>query len=289
MKRRNKTITVLLLFTLIAALCVIAFSVYQLMNTQLAYLEGDRSYGELRSQVVRRPDVQREDTTADSGFLVKALDSLLDITTQRVEPTPSVTIEPKSDADSALDPIDFDVLNAINPDTAAWLYSPGTAIDNPVVNAKDYDWYLRHLLDGTYNVNGTLFLDYNCEPDFAGRLSIIYGHNMQSGKMFGSLTGYKDQKYFEKHPYMYLYTKDQDYRIDLKYGCVIAAGEWREKAFMYELNLDALLTYAAAHTTFRSDVKYTDSDKIIVLSTCSYEFDDARYFVVGVLRPVSAE
>ncbi|MDR2686527.1 MAG: class B sortase, partial [Oscillospiraceae bacterium] len=58
--------------------------------------------------------------------------------------------------------IDFAALQAVNPDTAAWLYSPGTAIDYPVMRAREYDYYLRHLPDGAYNKNGTLFIDYNC-------------------------------------------------------------------------------------------------------------------------------
>jgi len=153
------------------------------------------------------------------------------------------------------------------------------------MRAYDYDWYLRHLPDGSYNANGALFLDSNCPADFIGGLSIIYGHHMKSGRMFGSLTGYKKQDYFDEHPYMYLYTEKGNYRIDLKYGCVISAGEWRDRAFMYEVNLESLLAYASTKTTFESAAEYGDDDRFLVLSTCSYEFDDARYIVIGVLRP----
>ncbi|MFV0414090.1 MAG: class B sortase, partial [Oscillospiraceae bacterium] len=182
--------------------------------------------------------------------------------------------------------IDFAALQTVNKDALAWLYSPGTAIDYPVMQASDYNWYLRHLPDGTYNANGALFLDYNNPSNFSGRLNIIYGHNMNSGKMFGSLTEYKSQLYFEEHPYLYLYTAEQgNFTVELLYGCVVAAGEWRSRAFMYETNLDSLLSFAALNTTFKSDIAYTRQDRFVVLSTCSYEFDDARYIVVGVLRP----
>lgn len=182
--------------------------------------------------------------------------------------------------------IDFAALQAINPDAVAWIYSPGTVIDYPVMAAADYGWYLTHLPDGTYNVNGTPFLDYNNPADFSGRLNIIYAHNMNSGKMFAELVEYKKQAYFDEHPYMYLYTSNTgNYRIDLLYGCVVDAGEWRDRAFMYEINLPSLLAYAAYNTTFTSPVEYTETDRFVVLSTCSYEFDDARYVVIGVLRP----
>jgi len=182
-------------------------------------------------------------------------------------------------------PIDFAALRAVSPDAAAWLTCPDTVIDYPVMRAKDYDYYLHRLPDGTYNANGSLFIDYNCAPDFMDQLTVVYGHHMKSGLMFGSLKGYKQQAYYEKHPVMYLYTQQGKYRIDLLYGCVIGAGEWRERAFMHEANLDALLAYAARSTTFSSAAHYTPGDRIVALSTCSYEFDGARYVVIGVLRP----
>ena len=110
----------------------------------------------------------------------------------------------------------------------AWLYCPDTVIDYPVMKADDYSYYLKHLPDGTHNANGTLFLDYNCAPDFSDSLSVIYGHKMKSGKMFGSLEGYKKEGYYSEHPYMYLYTKQGKFRINLVYGCVIG-GERMEQ------------------------------------------------------------
>ena len=107
---------------------------------------------------------------------------------------------------------------------------------------------------------------------------------MKSGGMFGSLEKYKNQKYYEEHPYMYLYTEQGNNRIELLYGCVIGAGQWRSRAFMYAGNVKALLAYAAHNTTFRSNVEYKDGDRIVALSTCSYEFDDARYVMIGILK-----
>ena len=183
--------------------------------------------------------------------------------------------------------IDFGELKAMDVDAAAWLYSPGTAIDYPVMKADDYSYYLNHLPDGRINANGALFIDYNCAPDFSDELTVIYGHNMKSGKMFGSLTGYKNQDYYDKHPYMYLYAESGDYRIELMYGCVIGAGQWRERAFMCAENVGALFTYGARHSTFSGGAAYQPGDRIVALSTCTYEFDDARYLVIGRLRPIT--
>jgi sortase B len=251
MSKRQKAITTAVWLLLIGSICVIVFSGYKLKESLQIYAEGDQSYENLKEQVRHQESSSSSDDAED---------------------IPPVFI-------------DFEALKKINSDAAAWLYSPDTIIDYPVMRAHDYDWYLHHLPDGTYNANGTLFLDYNCPEDFSGGLSIIYGHHMKSGGMFGSLTEYKEQDYFEEHPYLYLYTEQGSYRIDLKYGCVISAGEWRDRAFMYEVNRKALLSYASSKTTFESSAEYTNRDRLLVLSTCSYEFDDARYVVIGILRP----
>ena len=183
--------------------------------------------------------------------------------------------------------VDFETLRSINKDASAWLYSPGAIIDYPVMAATDYEYYLGHLPDGTKNANGSLFIDYNNAPDFSEQLTVIYGHHMKSGKMFGDLKGYKTQSFYEEHPYMFLYTDHANYRIDLLYGSVIDAIEWSEQAFMYEENLGDLLEFAKRNTTFKSNgVEYNEGDRIVVLSTCSYEFNEARYFVLGVLRNI---
>ena len=158
-----------------------------------------------------------------------------------------------------------------------------------VPSDKTFKYYLHHLPDRTKNANGSLFIDYNNAPDFSDPLTVIYGHHMKSGMMFGSLKGYKNQAYYNEHPTMYLYTQQGDYRIELLYGCVIGAGQWRDRAFMYAENLDSLLAYAAQNTTFQSDTTYAQGDRIVAMSTCSYEFDNARYVIIGILRPLESE
>lgn len=246
---RRNIITAAVWFLLIFSIGVSMFSGYQWWAELNMYWEGEQSYEFLRQQV-SSPDTKAGHFPAF---------------------------------------INFAVLKQINPDAVAWLYGPDTAINYPVMRADDYNWYLDHLPDGTGNANGSLFLDCNCPEDFSGSLSMIYGHHMKSGKMFGSLKGYKNQEYYASHPRLYLYTAQSDYQIDLLYGCVIDADEWRQKAFMDEINHEALLLYASSKSTFKSNMEYTKDDKLIVLATCSYEFDDARYLVIGVLRQIGVK
>jgi len=181
--------------------------------------------------------------------------------------------------------LDFEALRRLSEDTVAWLYSPDTLINYPVMKTDDYEYYLYRLPDGSYDINGALFIDFNNAPDFSDKLTVIYGHNMRSGKMFGTISGYKKQKYFDEHPYMYLYTESGNYRVDLIYGFVIGVEQWQDRALMYETNLDELLDYAKNNTTFTSEAEYTGGDKVIALATCTYEFNNARYLLLGLLRP----
>jgi len=244
---------------LIVSICVMAIAGYNLWETWQVYRIGNDNYEHLT-------DLVRPDGSFSSENVKPPNDMVLNVEVPHMI-------------------IDFRALQEINADAVAWLYQPNTAIDYPVMRSNNYSYYLDHLPDGTYNANGSLFIDYNCAPDFTDSLTIVYGHNMKSGRMFGSLEGYKKQAYFNELQYMYLYTAQGNYRIDLVYGCVIGAGQWRERAFMFKENLDALLAYAAHSTTFASRVEYADDDRIVVLSTCSYDFDNARYVVIGVLRP----
>ena len=270
-KRRNIIIAWLVLAV---SICAMVFYGFKLRDTRRVYQVGEESYQALTD--LARP-----------GGLPVFKDPQIGTGPSGNSAGSQAGPQPDKQAKVAIPDmeIDFDVLHSINPDIVAWLYCPDTVIDYPIVRATEYDYYLHHLPDGTVNANGTLFIDYNWKG-FSDRLTVVYGHNMKSGRMFGSISNYKKQDYFNAHPYMYLYTEEGErFRIDLKYGCVIAAGQWRDRAFMFDVNLDSLLAFAEYNTTFQSDTQISDSDRIITLTTCSYEFNDARYIVVGVLRP----
>jgi sortase B len=263
-----------LIVLLIFFIGLIGYANYRIYLTLAEYHEADEAYEKLAGFVIT--DNSPEDKTPDFRRLVSGI-------TEKdayVYVNKSTVLEPIYIPDLT---VDFEALGQINEAATAWLYCPDTVIDYPVMAAEDYTYYLHHLPDGTENKNGSLFLDYNCEPDYSGDLSVIYGHCMKTGSMFGTLSRYKKQSYFDEHPYLYLYTKEQNYRIALIYGAVVPAKTWIENDYIFDR--DALLEYAKENTTFTSPVKYSEEDRLIVLSTCSYEYTDARYFVLGVLQP----
>ncbi len=178
--------------------------------------------------------------------------------------------------------VDFDKLCAKYPDTVGYIYGANTGISYPIVKGSDNDFYLNHDYDGKSNNNGSIFMEYLCNGDFSSGNSIIYGHHMKSGLMFAHLANYKSQSYYDAHPYFYIYTPSQNYRLDLFAGCVVAGD-----ADIYALDPGAdTIAALVSKSTFKSKIG-TPTGKIVTLSTCDYTYDDARYVVLGQLVPIS--
>ena len=173
--------------------------------------------------------------------------------------------------------VDFEKLTAEYPDTVGWLYCEGTPVNYPVVQSKDNLRFLRRLADCRYNAAGSLFADYRCKEVAASGNYIIYGHNMKNGSMFGTLVRYRSQNYYDEHPTLYYLTPKRTFRIELIAGFVTSsAGE------VYDTQLSAeQVRQLCAQSGFKSRVTPQDGDVFITLSTCSYEYENARYVVIG--------
>ena len=242
------------------SLLVLSAGGYVLGQRTAEYAEGDEAYSGLEEYVSFPSSFPGED---ESGGV------------QQTE-----TPQAQSDAPS----VDFAALSRINPDIVGWLYCEGTQINYPVVQGSDDEYYLDHLFDGTQNANGCLFLDSRVDASFSSVHSIIYGHHMRSGAMFAALDGYKRQSFYETHPTMLLITPAATYEVQLFAAYVADPSEdaW-EVSFTNDGEIQAWIDAATARSTFTSDVKPTTGDRLLTLSTCSYEFGDARFVVVGVM------
>lgn len=187
--------------------------------------------------------------------------------------------------------VDFGGLSAINPDIAAWLLCPDTAINYPVVQGKDNTYYLNHLFDTKRNASGTLFIDVRNHTGFEDRNTVIYGHNMKNGSMFKSLMQYKSQEYYNAHKVMYLLTPRGNYTLSLFAGYTASVEEdaWR-RSFPDAGAYGDWISNAVSHSTFRADgIQVEASDCVVTLSTCDYTFRNARYVVVGKLERMAPE
>ena len=127
-------------------------------------------------------------------------------------------------------------------------------------------------------------MDYKNSNDFSDPNTIIYGHNMKNDSMFGSLTKYEEQNYYDEHKEMFLYTENKKFKIKIFAG-FITSSESDIYGYPKTSNTNKkLIDNAIKKSTFISDVDVSCEDKIITLSTCSYNFENARYILLGVLK-----
>ena len=179
--------------------------------------------------------------------------------------------------------VDFDQLRQQNSDAVAWLYLKGTPINYPVLQHDDNVYYLDHQIDGSVNSNGSIFMDYRNAPDFSDRNTLIYGHHMRTGNMFGKLVNFKSNSYYQQNDHMYLMTPQGTYRLDLLCGAVV---DPTDPIYSVDPTPEAL-SACMGKSTFQTKLDLPSEDaRLVTLSTCSYEFEDARYIVIGVLTPV---
>lgn len=190
--------------------------------------------------------------------------------------TSSVTPDPETIT------VNFTEMIADYPDVVGYIYCANTNLKNPIQYGKGNDYYLTHDSKGNTNNNGSIFMEALNSSSFSDGNTIIYGHNMKSGMMFADLTKYKDKSYYSSHPYIYIYTPSQNYRLDLYAGFVC---EHDDEVYATSLTQDQLKAMAAK-STFTSNIG-TPTGKTVTLSTCSYEFDNARYVVIGALNPIN--
>jgi sortase B len=181
--------------------------------------------------------------------------------------------------------VDFDALREVNPDIVGWIYSEDTPIHYPVVQGEDNEFYLHHLFDGSAGRTGCIFLEAQNAPDFSEPHSILYGHHMRDGSMFKSLKYYQEQDYYEEHPILLLETPEKWYRLEVFAGRVASTDSdaW-QLDFESPEERQKWIDRQMEQSVFHSDVVPGAEERILTLSTCSYEFQNARFVVHCVLR-----
>ena len=257
---------------------LLLFSGWQVLRTLNSYQESEDSYASLEQYVsfstpAPAPPEADGDETADTPVQPQTTEKPTNI-----PPIFDKTVWPQ---------VDFEQLAQINPDVVGWIYIEGTNISYPVVQGKDNDDYLRRMFDGGYNRSGCIFLDADCDRDFSDRHTIIYGHNMKNNSMFSGLMDYKDQRFYDAHPVALLLTPTHRYKIQFFSGYVSddRSGAWRK-----QFGADGFAPWLAeisARSAFTPVSVPTEADLIVTLSTCSYEFDRAKFVLHGYITEVS--
>ena len=218
--------------------------------------------------------------TETTSITTTAAGGTAELTTEAVVTTAS----PELSAEVRQSLIDSAVsLNNTYPDALGWLYIPDTVISYPILQSDDNEYYLSHAYDGSYLKAGSVFLDYRCEGRFRNPINIVYAHNMKNGSMFAQITRFKDDSFFESHKYGWLATPETVYRIDF---FSLAVADWHDSLYEGDTPISEWIPHICDKSAVSREMTYSDNDRFISLSTCSYEFENARNILTGKLVEV---
>ena len=177
-----------------------------------------------------------------------------------------------------------------NPDFIGWISSEGTNLDYPVMQTGTdrEDYYLRRDFNGEYDNYGTPYLDEHCTlgADDQSTNLIIYGHNMKTGTVFGSLTGYKEADYYAAHPTIDFDTLygDATYEVFAAFPIDIhtdTSFNYTELRYidMDEASFNDFISQVKARSSVDSGITPVYGDQLLTLSTCEYSVGDGRFVV----------
>ncbi len=184
----------------------------------------------------------------------------------------------------------FKELYTENPDFRGWLKIDGMKIDYPVMTRSgDNDYYLDKNFEGEKDKNGLLILDYRCDLLSGAQNFIIYGHNMRSGVMFGTLKNYKSKSFCEEHPIIQFDTlyDEAEYKVVAAMLSEVAYAD--EDVFRYYDAID--MSTEESFNTFYSNISekalymtgetLSYGDSCLILSTCDRYKEDGRFVVIA--------
>ena len=177
--------------------------------------------------------------------------------------------------------VDFPALKAVNPEVIGWLVIDDTAISYPIVRGTDNDKYLKTAYDGSPSRNGSIFMNCYNAADFSDQNTLIYGHHMRDGSMFGKLPDFKDPAFLQSHRTFSIYVEGGELRYE-----IFAAYETYSASFVYTDHFNYSWDFYEFAQKCRNasiidlGVELTENDHIVTLSTCNSRNNRASRFVV---------
>lgn len=180
--------------------------------------------------------------------------------------------------------VKYDELKSINEGFTGWLYYEPLEISYPIVRGNDNDYYTEYTFENEENSSGAIFMDFLNKKDYSDFNTIIYGHNMRNGTMFGSLKKLlSDQEIMGEDPYFYIFTEDKAYMYEIFAVYITTSSSETYNLIRSEEEQKDYLDFINQTATYRSDKEVAATDKIVTLSTCHGLHTNNRTVVHGVL------
>ena len=259
-QKKKKKSDVLLTIALIVAIAVFCYAAFNLYHIYTEYKKGTDEYNQIEEMAVTERD-------ADSAEVAG----------------PNVQLKPPIE-------VDFDKLKSVNEDVVGWIYVDALPdISYPIVKGKDNQTYLHQTYEKNYNFAGTIFVDYENSGDFSDCNTLVYGHNMKNGSMFGHLKKFReDDKLYKQDKYFWILTPERNYRYEIITAYTTGVNSDTYTLFKgpgeeFEKYLETIKGYSEIKT---DDTDLTIKDRIVTLSTCTGN-ESTRFVVQG--KRVDAE
>ena len=263
---KNTKVKIIKIFLVIAILGIVV-SVAGILYTMKQYKDSQDTYEELKQYVALEPE-NTQATESEEAKEIEEEESMIKV---------------KLDVDTSS-------LKEINPDYLGWLVYDPLEISYPVVLDTGDNFYETHSFEMDESRAGGIFMDYLCKSNFDSFNTIIYGHNMRDGSMFGGLKKLvNNPEMIDENPYFYLFT--EDYAMMYKIVCVYYAGS---KSKTYDLMLEytpedkqAYIDYMNSVGTYKDEEFFnkeiTDDLRLVTLSTCHGLNSSQRTVIHGEL------
>lgn len=259
-QKKKKKSDVLLTIALIAAIVVFCYAAFNLYHIYTEYKKGTDEYNQIEEMAVTERD-------ADSAEVAG----------------PNAQLKPPIE-------VNFDKLKSVNEDVVGWIYVDALPdISYPIVKGKDNQTYLHQTYEKNYNFAGTIFVDYENSGDFSDCNTLVYGHNMKNGSMFGHLKKFReDDKLYKQDKYFWILTPERNYRYEIITAYTTGVNSDTYTLFKgpgeeFEKYLETIKAYSEIQT---DDTDLTIKDRIVTLSTCTGN-ESTRFVVQG--KRVDAE
>ena len=259
-QKKKKKSDVLLTIALIVAIAVFCYAAFNLYHIYTEYKKGTDEYNQIEEMAVTERD-------ADSGEVAG----------------PNAQLKPPIE-------VDFDKLKSVNEDVVGWIYVDALPdISYPIVKGKDNQTYLHQTYEKNYNFAGTIFVDYENSGDFSDCNTLVYGHNMKNGSMFGHLKKFReDDRLYKQDKYFWILTPERNYRYEIISAYTTGVNSDTYTLFKgpgeeFEKYLETIKGYSEIQT---DDTDLTIKDRIVTLSTCTGN-ESTRFVVQG--KRVDAE
>ena len=245
------------IFTAILSVVLLSSSVWMIRNWQQKQ-EAQSAYEEAQALAAAAAEEAVKELEEESVPLAE-------------EPVAEAPVQdPLEESALFLMDLKLEALRAANPDVLGWIHIPNTPIDFPLMKSADNADYLTTTWDGRASSLGSIFLECMNSPDLSDFNTIIYGHNIRGGRMFGSLHYFKDPAWQQSHPFVYIVTDEgvRRYEIFAAYEASVTSDTYR-LYFEDDARKLASLEHYVGSSVWHTDTELGVNDHILTLSTCT--------------------